>query len=272
MAQPSEDWRGYRRAAQEAPLLQGEVERVLLRAAQQHDASAVREIVASHMRLVVDVASRHARPGLSAHDLVAEGIVGLLEAVRRFDLAHTTRFSSYAVWWVRARISHYALANRRIVGMPSTRGARTARAGLHGAVRTLTQQLARAPSVAELADALGVREDEVAAVERALSGRDVSLSQREPGEPADEHPGPERLVADAEEASLCHEALRQAFAFLTERERHVVRQRLADDGTLSLTELGRELGVSRQRAGQILATACEKLRGSMGHVAPAQLC
>ncbi len=267
MPHHAEDWSRYRRAAQQAPLLTAEHERRLLRAAQEGAHGAADEIIASHMRLVIDVASRHARPGLDAHDLIGEGVVGLLEAVRRFDLSHQTRFSSYAIWWIRACVRQYALANRRIVGMPTSRGARIVRAGLREIERSLTQQLGRAPLRAEIAQALHVREEDVDAVDRALSSWDVSLSQSEPVEPWDERPGPEALVAEAELHKLRQRSTERALATLSEREREVVCERLCEDDGKSLTDLGHELGVSRQRAGQILAGARAKLRGSLEQVA-----
>jgi len=263
----AEDWSHHRRSAQQAPLLSAERERDLLEAAQAGGRSARDELIASHMRLVVDIASRHARAGLNAHDLIAEGIVGLLEAVTRFDLSRETRFSSYAVWWVRACVRRYALANRRIVGMPSTRGARIAQARLRGAERGLRQQLGRAPSHGELAQHLGVREDEVEAVERALSSWDVSLSQPEASDHADDRPGPESLVADAEDEVQRQQYLRDALAGLSQREKLLLCERLSEDDGKSLSDMGKEFGVSRQRAGQILASAREKLRHSLQQVA-----
>ncbi len=267
MVHHAEDWSRYRRAAQQAPLLTAEHERMLLRSAQDGRRFAVDELIASHMRLVIDVASRHARPGLDAHDLIGEGVVGLLEAVRRFDLSHQTRFSSYAVWWVRACVRQFALANRRIVGMPSSRGARIVRAGLRAIERSLAQQLERIPSRAEIAQALGVREADVDAVDRALSCWDISLSQSEPAEPWDDRPGPETMVGDAELETLRQRSMQRALGMLSARERELVCERLCEDDGKSLTELGHELGVSRQRAGQILAGAREKLRGCLEQVA-----
>lgn len=267
MPHHAEVWSRYRRAAQKAPFLDAEHERMLLCAAQKGVRSAIEELIESHMRLVVDVASRHARTGLDAHDLISEGVVGLLEAVSRFDLSHHTRFSSYAVWWVRACVRQYAFANRRIVGMPASRGARIVRAGLRAMEGSLSQQLGRPPSRAELAHALGVRPEEVEAVDCALSTWDLSLSLPELNEPCDEGPGPESLVADAELETARKRSTQRALDTLSRRERLLVSERLCEDDGKSLTDLGHELGVSRQRAGQILASAREKLRGNLEQVA-----
>ncbi len=263
----AEDWCQHRRAAQQAPLLSAARERELLEGAQKGGRAARNELIASHMRLVVDIASRHARAGLNAHDLIAEGTVGLLEAIARFDLSRETRFSSYAIWWVRACVRRYALANRRIVGMPSTRGARIAQARLRGAERGLWQQLGRAPSHSELAQHLGIKEDEVEAVERALSSRDVSLSQPDGADPADDRPSPESLLADAEDEAERQQRWGHALARLSQREQLLLCERLTEEDGKSLSDMGRVFGVSRQRAGQILASAREKLRDSLQQAA-----
>lgn len=268
MLRNSEDWSRYRRAAQSAPLLTADRERELLEGAQHNDRAARDELIRCHMRLVVEIAARHARRGLSAHDLIAEGVVGLMEAVKRYDLSHDTRFSSYAMWWVRACIRQFALANRRIVGMPSTRGARRAQSRLREAERALQQSLGRTATRDELAQAIGVHEADIESVEAALSAWDVSLSQLEPGgQPWSSDPSPEWLVAEAEERKLRSRCVEAGLKSLTQRERRLVCEQYCEDEGQTLSDLGRELGVSRQRAGQILAVAREKLRSSLSQVA-----
>jgi len=268
------DWGRYRHKAREKPLLSAEVERALLERAQVGDQRAVHDLVESHMRLVVQVASRYAREGLSAHDLVSEGVLGLMEAVRRFDLAHDARFASYSAWWVRACVRRYALANRRIVGGPSTRGARIARARLRQTERMLSQRYGRKPTRAELAEELGVAEHDVELVEVSLSSRDVSLTTEDASgggggtlDLADETVSPEQAVADAEHQSACEGSIRVALTGLSERERAVVHEQFFREDGKSLADVGRALGVSRQRAGQILAGARDKLRARLEAVA-----
>jgi len=262
------DWGRYRHKAREKPLLSAELERSLLKRAQVGDQRAVHELVESHMRLVVQVASRYAREGLSAHDLVSEGVLGLMEAVRRFDLAHDARFASYSAWWVRACVRRYALANRRIVGGPSTRGARIARARLRQTERLLAQRFSRRPTRAELAEQLGVAEHDVELVEVALSSRDVSLTTEEQTgagtlDLADETASPEQAVAEAEHQAACERSIHRALTGLSDRERAVVREQFFEEDGKSLADVGRALGVSRQRAGQILAGARDKLRARL---------
>jgi RNA polymerase sigma-32 factor len=260
----------YRRLARSRALLDAERERALLRHAKEGDAGATRELVECHMRLVVQVASAYARDGISVHDLVGEGVLGLMEAVRRFDLEQPVRFASYAAWWVRACVGRHALANRRIVGMPDTRAARLARTRLRGTERALSQELGRKPACDELAAALGISEADVEQVDAALSGRDVVLvhdGSTSSFEPPDEHDGPEQAVANAESEAQRTRDVQYALAGLDPRERAIVCEHLYTEHAASLTELGRSLGMSRQRAGQILAGACEKLRTELSRVA-----
>jgi RNA polymerase sigma-32 factor len=251
------DLERYRSLAKEKPLLAADREQELLARAQKGDGQATRELVDSHMRLVLQVAGNYARDGLSVHDLVGEGVVGLMEAVRRFDLSRSVRFATYATWWVRACVRAHALANRRIVGMPDSRGARLVRSKLRGSEHRLAQRLGHKPSRTELALDLGVSEDDVALVESALSSRDMSLVGDHDAsfEPCDDTEGPEQRVARAETEALLHASLMQAMATLNDRERDLVVTQLHADDDASLSQLGKKLGVSRQRAGQILAGA-----------------
>lgn len=263
-------WGRYRHSARNRPMLEVERERELLVQAQAGEQAALAELIECHMRLAVKVASRYARDGLAAHDLVSEGVLGLLEAVRRFDLRHQTRFASYAAWWVRAFIRRYALANRRIVGVPTTRGARVARARLRQTERELTQRLGRKPERDEIALSLGISERDVELVDVALSYRDVSLTVQEGSqafEPIDEQAGPEECFVEQERRSRMQEAVADAMGLLSTREQTVLSKQFFSDSGESLSSVGRELGVSRQRVGQILAGAREKLRGKLEAVA-----
>lgn len=244
-------------------MLTASEERELLERAQRGDRRAIDALIASHMRLVVSIAGRHARGSLSPHDLIAEGAVGLLEAIQRHDCTRDTRFSSYAVFWVRAFVSRYALANRRIVGASSTRAGRKTRARLRSAERELTRKLGRFPSRAELAQELEVDEREVQVADGPAC--DLSLSQEGAAEQADPAPSPEALVADTELRALRQGSVARALDLLSAKEHSVVCQHMAE--ARSLAEIARELGVSRQRTGQIMANARAKLRGQLEQVA-----
>lgn len=252
------------------PWLAADEERELLKRAQEGDRQAVRALVDSHMRLVMQIASRYERDGLSVHDLVSEGVVGLIEAIGRFDMSHQTRLSTYASWWVRARIREFAFENRRTVPIPSTRAARVARARLNVVRRKLSQELGREPSHAELAVAIGVAESDVATVATALSAHDVSLSPDADGfafEPADDRINPEQAVAERESERVLRRALSTALDTLSERDRKIVHEQFLAEDLKSMAELGRSLGVSRQCVCQIFARLRKKLGRELKHVA-----
>ncbi len=245
------------------PVLSADEERVLVENAQRGDRSATQRIVQSHLRLVWKIAARYERASLAAEDLVSEGVLGMLEALPRFDRARGVRFAAYASWWIRARISQYALANRRAVGLPDTRNARSILREFHRAERRLAQRLSRAPSHEELALEIGVAAAEIGEVRSALSTPDQALDQPLAADCAT----PEQLVLQKHE-ELCRRAyVRTALARLSARERTLVsEQYLAEEGR-SLSELGADFGVSRQRLGQVLSHAREKLKLELIHVA-----
>jgi RNA polymerase sigma factor (sigma-70 family) len=239
-------------------------EQLLLEAARAGDRWAVQQLVHSHMRLVIKIAARYARAGLAPEDLVGEGVVGLIEALQRFDPARGVRFGGYAAWWIRARVSHFALAQRRAVGIPSTRNARVVIRFLARAERTLTQRYGRAPSLDELAHEIGVPTDELAQVQAALHSHDVPLEL-----PLSlDMESPEQLVMERERAEVRQELVHKALERLSVRERALVHEHyLQEDGARSLGQLGREYGVSRQRLGQVLSNAREKLKAQLERVA-----
>jgi RNA polymerase sigma factor (sigma-70 family) len=263
----NDDWRRYRRNAASKALLEPAHERSLIERAQAGDRSAVTELVDSHMRLVIQISARYARAELSAHDLTAEGVLGLLEAITRFDTRRETRFGGYAAWWVRAYVHRHAADNRRIIGMPSSRAARLIESKLRGTESRLTQTLGRAPSRLEVAEALDVAEHDVDLVMEALYARDLAIV-RDPQEQhsvelADPDGDPEEALAAAELEAVRLRSLNRALAALDEREQTLVRQHLYTDDKQTLAEVGRGLGISRQRAAQILEGARQKLRSNL---------
>jgi len=249
-----------------APMLAPEHERALIQRAQAGQRAAIDEVVASHMRLVVRVAAKHARSSLSPHDLIAEGAIGLLEAIRRYDGSRQARFATYASFWVRACVGRFALANRRIVAASSTRGGRKVSARARTTERELAQKLGRWPQRHELAAALEVDEEEVWAVQAAVSDLSLSLLPEEAIAHRDHEETPEALVAAAELSTLRRQSVSRAMQCLTDREGSIVRESIAENSR-SLAEMARELGVSRQRTGQIMADARQKLRSQLVLVA-----
>jgi len=256
----------YYQMAERAPLLLADEERKLILAFQAGSEAALTRLLSSHLRLVLSMAKRYAGRGAAMEDLIGEGNLGLMEAARRFDVSRDNRFSTYAAWWVRARIRRYALANRRIVGAPSTRNARRVLAGLRKTQRTIMQREGRVPQRSEIARELEVKEHDVAMVEAALAGRDVALGPAADGttyEIRDEAPSPEQLTAAHELSCERRKQIEEAMALLSEREREIVKRRYLEEETVTLAVLGESLGLSRERVRQIEKRAQRKLRGAL---------
>lgn len=277
MAEHASDRRRLVRAAMNAPYLEREEERDLaVRWREQGDEAALHRLTAAHMRLVIAMAAKFRRYGLSNADLIQEGHIGLLEAASRFEPEREVRFSTYAAWWIRAAIQDYVLRNWSIVrgGTSSTQKA------LFFNLRRIRARLAQekgdigeAAIDREVAATLGVSVGDVAAMGARLSGPDASLNA--PLYDRDEASGERQdaLVADqidvdeAVGATIDGERrlrwLDEALTVLDERELKIVRERrLAGDGE-TLETIGRRLGISKERVRQIEARALEKLRSAL---------
>jgi RNA polymerase sigma-32 factor len=246
----------------------------------EHDVDAARRLVLANLRFVVTVANQFRGYGLRPMDLIQEGNLGLMVAVKRFDPRRGTRLISYAVFWIRAYILNFILRNWRLVRLGTTRAQRKLFYKIRKVQRDLRQlegaEDAATPEAVGLA--LNVTREEVVEMDRLLGGRDISLDQpaRADGEdertvvevlPADD-PDPEALVAAGEGDSLRRHRVREALASLTPRERALVERRYLEDDPPSLADLGREEGVSRERMRQIESRALQKLRTALLRDAP----
>lgn len=261
-------WEHLRSEAFRAPWLSAERERELIRAAQAGDREAITELCATHLRLVVQIAAQFQRSWVQPEDLVGEGSVGLVEAIRRFDLSQPVRLSTYAAWWIRARIRNFCSENRCIVGLPSTRGARVVRAQLANAERLLSQRFGRSPTHAELAVELNVSEADVAGVAVAYASRNTSLSDPETNQhfqPFDPGPGPEETVAEQESQRILEARVSRALAGLAARDRMLIDAHFREES--SMADLGAKLGISRQRVSQIVLRVRRKLERNLSAVA-----
>jgi RNA polymerase sigma-32 factor len=258
--------RRVRRAANCAPMLDACTELDYLRRIQANDdPTAMRELLASHLRLVLSIAQKYTGHGIALDDLIAEGNLGLIEAARRFDFGKASRFSTYAAWWVRALVRRYTLDNRRIVRAPSTRNARRLWSGLRKTQRELAQELGRTPTLEQLAARLCVSTEEVEMVEMALRARDVPVGAQDAGAvdvPASEiSPEDEAAEREARERNIA--GVRRALAKLAPRERAIIERRLLSDEGETLSEIGHTLGLSRERVRQLEKRACDALRGEL---------
>ncbi len=253
----------YLRDIAKVPLLTPEEEQELARRVQAGDGAAERRLTEANLRLVVRVARRYLHRGLSLLDLIEEGNLGLLHAVRKFQPGRGTRFSTYAVWWIRQAVTR-ALANQaRIIRLPVHVEQLL---GHYAKKKTaLTQQLGRAPTTEEIAKAMGQPLDEIEHLER-VSQRPVSLDS--PAGP-DGSSTLQDIVKDADAlpgglaaALRARDDLAGLLADLPDQERTVVSLRfgLSGEGPLTLEAIGKRLGVTRERVRQVEDAALQRLR------------
>jgi RNA polymerase sigma-32 factor len=275
VVRPAGDLDRYFEDVRRYPLLHADEERRLAeRWRDARDPEAARQLIGSHLRLVVKIARGFSGYGLPLGDLIAEGNVGLMQALDKFEPERGFRFATYAMWWIRAAIQEYILHNRSLVKMGTT----AAQKKLFFNLRRLKSKLAElgdgdlAPdSVTSIAEELEVSEDEVVAMNRRLGAGDQSLSAplRSDGETewqdmlVDDDQDQEDLIADASELGWRRGLLQHGLQALNERERHILSERRLKDDPMTLEDLSRIYGVSRERVRQIEARAFEKLQRAM---------
>lgn len=271
MATRPDSLTALRRVASDAPLLKADEERELLRRVQEDDdAAALERLCVAHLRMVFAAAKRFAVPSIPTEDLVAEGSLALTEAARRFDRSKNVRFGTYAAWWIRGLIRRYTLANRRVVGTPSTRHARKLLAHLRTTERAMTAELGHPPTAEQVAERLRVKPSDVREVRAALGARDVAVGVDRDGvrfELPSSGPSPEELVAEREERNLTAEQIQAALEKLGQRERLVLERRLMKSDGETLADIGKVLGLSGERVRQIEKAGRQKLRTALSSVA-----
>ena len=244
----------------EAPMLSAAREAELIKRARAGSDSAKQEIITAHLRLVKRVARRITpRP---SEDVLAEGTLGLVEALARFDPDKDARFSTYAAHWVRALVTRHVLANRRIVSAPDTRAARRVFAGIGRTERRLSA-IESTPSAERIATALSVGVADVEEVVTSMRARDVPVGVERPGapemDPPTESASPEDAVARAEESAHTRYAIACALTRLPQRERLIVTARNLDDDSRTLDQLASELALSRERVRQLERRALDRI-------------
>ncbi len=254
------------------PMLEPQQEFMLAKRWRKHgDREGAHKLVTSHLRLVAKIAMGYRGYGLPIAEVISEGNVGLMQAVKRFEPDKGFRLATYAMWWIKAAIQEYILRSWSLVKMGTTANQKKLFFNLRKAkskISALEEGDMRPDQVKLIAKRLGVTEQDVVDMNRRLGG-DASLNApiREEGDAGewqdwlmDDSPSQERILADSEEADNRHSALIQALDVLNERERRIFEARRLAEDPITLEELAAEFGVSRERVRQIEVRAFEKIQ------------
>ncbi len=277
---PEQSLNRYLAEIKKFPVLTAEQEYMLAkRYAEHQDPEAAKQLVTSHLRLVAKLAMGYRGYGLPVSELIAEGNIGLMQGVKKFEPDRGFRLATYAMWWIKASMQEFILRSWSLVKMGTT----AAQKKLFFNLRRMKKNLdayedsdLHPDQVRKIATDLGVSETEVVNMNRRMMmGGDASLnvSLREDGEGqwqdilSDDGPLQDQLVEDAQEASNRHALLVEALDSLNERERHILTQRRLIEDPQTLEELSQEYSVSRERVRQIEVRAFEKLQKAMLRIA-----
>ena len=236
------------------------------------DRDAAHKLVTSHLRLVAKIAMGYRGYGLPIGEVISEGNVGLMQAVKRFEPERGFRLATYAMWWIKAAIQEYILRSWSLVKMGTTANQKRLFFNLRkvkGQIQALDEGDLKPEQVSEIARRLGVSEEEVISMNRRLGG-DTSLNapiraESESGEwqdwLVDESISQEEILAEKEQADNRHQLLFEAMEVLNDRERRIFEARRLSEDPITLEELSGEFGVSRERVRQIEVRAFEKVQG-----------
>jgi RNA polymerase sigma-32 factor len=256
------------------PMLEPQEEYMLAKRWREHDdREAAHKLVTSHLRLVAKIAMGYRGYGLPIGEVISEGNVGLMQAVRRFEPDKGFKLATYAMWWIRASIQEYILRSWSLVKMGTTASQKKLFFNLRKAksrISALDEGDLREDQVASIAKRLGVAKQEVVDMNRRLGG-DASLNAplREDGEGewqdwlVDESASQESVLVDREESDARLGALKSALRVLNPRERRIFEARRLADDPVTLEELSTEFGVSRERVRQIEVRAFEKVQAAV---------
>ena len=265
----------YLQEIRKFPMLEPEEEYMLAKSWREHgDSEAAHRLVTSHLRLVAKIAMGYRGYGLPLSELISEGNVGMMQAVKRFDPERGFRLATYAMWWIRAAIQEYILHSWSLVKLGTT----AAQKKLFFNLRKIKSQMKAIEegelppdTVAAIAKQLDVPEQDVIQMNRRLASPDQSLNAplREEGEGewqdwlVDESESQESRLGESQELKRRQRMLSQAMRGLNERERYILTERRLRDDPTTLEDLSQKYGISRERVRQIEVRAFEKLQKSM---------
>ncbi|WP_395664069.1 RNA polymerase sigma factor RpoH [Aestuariivirga sp.] len=261
----------YLQDIRQFPMLQPDEEYMLAKRWKEHgDAKAAQKLITSHLRLVAKIAMGYRGYGLPIGEVISEGNVGLMQAVKKFEPDKGFRLATYAMWWIKASIQEFVLRSWSLVKMGTTANQKKLFFNLRkvkSQIEALEEGDLRPDQVQFIAKKLGVTEEDVVSMNRRLGG-DTSLNAhlRDDSEGewqdwlVDESDNQEEMLVQSEEASMRHGLLREAMDKLTDRERRVFEARRLQDDPVTLEDLSQEFGVSRERIRQIEVRAFEKVQ------------
>jgi RNA polymerase sigma-32 factor len=261
------------------PMLEAEEEYMLAKAWREHgDTDSAHRLVTSHLRLVAKIAMGYRGYGLPLSELIGEGNVGMMQAVKRFDPDRGFRLATYAMWWIRAAIQEYILHSWSLVKIGTTAAQKKLFFNLRklkGQMQAIDEGDLPAEHVRSIAEKLGVPEIDVINMNRRLASPDHSLNAplRIDGEGEwqdwlmDERDTQEVALAESEELGKRQKLLRSAMAHLNDRERHILIERRLRENPTTLEDLSQHYGISRERVRQIEVRAFEKLKKSIKNAA-----
>jgi len=234
------------------------------------DRQAAQRLICANLRFVVKIAHEYRGYGLKILDLIQEGNIGMMMALRKFDPERGLKFITYAVWWIRAYINNFVMKNWSLVKIGTTQAQKKLFFKLSQTRRALRRLTGR-EDPQDIASELAVRDDEVEEMALRMAARDASLDlELTEGSDytlldslADERDSQEQLLLEHEEARLLSTRVEDALTVLNERERHIVQARILSDTPQTLQELADHYGISRERVRQIEKNSLQKLKGQL---------
>lgn len=259
------------------PLLSAEEEfKYAMRLKKENDVAAAEKLIVSNLRFVVKIAHEYRNYGFKLADLIQEGNVGLIHAVKKFDPEKGYRLISYAVWWIRAYIQNYLIRSWSIVKIGTTQAQRKLFFKLNQTKKELESISRKNPEFSEIATSLGVKDSDVEEMDLRMGARDVSLNEIINDDSNNSHidflayegDNQEVSLIKNEEKSLVQRDIAGALAHLNERESYIILNRVMADDPKTLQEIGEKYNISRERARQIEKQALKKIQLALPYFKP----
>ena len=265
---PGQNLESYIKTVKTLPLLSAEEEKALAEKLYYHkDLEAARQLILASLRFVVPIARSYQGYGLPMSDLIQEGNIGLMKAVKRFNPEENVRLMTFAVHWIKAEINEFVIKNWRIVKTATTKAQRKLFFKLRGAKNSLTWFTDKEAD--EVAEQLGVTRADVLEMDSRLYGKDMQVDMSQDEEDAagflapvliSQSPTPEEFLIQENEEQYQHLAMQHALAVLDERSRDIIQTRWLNDSKLGLKELAEKYHVSMERIRQIEVQAMKKMK------------